>query len=112
MKHIPTVFLSFQNVLGQWAWVFILIIAAAVVLIIKNRNVIKDVLTAEKPRFHINDSREFEHAFSENDAVQKMMADGESNFVNCAHCKRLSNCKKCSESDYDIAETVCGEFEL
>ena len=116
MEHIPKIFLSFQSkifsVLGQWSWVFILIVAAAVILIILNSKTIKEVVAAEKTRFRIDNRREFEHTFSENALIKKMMADGESSFVSCAHCKHLENCKKCSKTDYDIAETVCGDFKL
>ncbi len=116
MEQIPKIFISFQSkifsVLGQWSWLFILVIAAVVLLIVVNRNLIKDIVSAEKPRFYISDHHRFDSTFSENDMVKKMIENGEGNFINCAHCKHLAHCKKSSKTDYDIAETVCGDYTL
>ena len=116
MEHIPKIFISFQNkffsVLGAWAWVFALLAAVAVILLILNRRVIGEILSFDKPRFNTSNHRELDRAFSENKTVKDMLENGEGSLISCAHCKHLESCKKCSETDYDIAETVCGDFEL
>ena len=115
MEHIPKIFIAFGSkfftVLGDWAWVFIIVVALAAVVIL-NRGTIKDIFSVEKLRFYTKDHREFDSVFSDNIAVKTMIENGEEGFINCAHCKHLKSCKKCSEFDYDIAETVCGDFEL
>ncbi len=114
--HIP-VFLMTKNqifsILADFAWIFIIILAVIAVVIILNRDVIKDIISSQNPRFRISEDRKkFDKTFENNQSVSQMINNGEAGFVNCAHCKHIKSCKKCSETDYDIADTVCGDYEL
>ena len=101
------------SILADWAWIFIIILTVIAILIILNRDIIKDIISSQSPRFRISeDCKKFDKTFERNQAVSRMIKNGETGFVNCAHCKHIKSCKKCSETDYDIADTVCGDYEL
>ena len=109
-------FLSHQHklfsVLGRWAWVFVLLVLIVAVVLIINRKVIWEIFSSQNPRFYINERRTFEKTFSKNREVSRMIENGEENLICCSHCKHLESCSKCSKSDYDLGQTVCGDFEL
>lgn len=113
--HIRLFLLSKNQIfsaLSEWMWLLAVIIGVTVAIIL-NRDIIKDIISSQNPRFCISKNRkEFDKTFAKNQAVKSMIKNGETGFVNCAYCKHIKNCKKCSETDYDIADTVCGDYEL
>ncbi len=101
------------SLLAKWSWLFLIILAVITVVIILNRNIIADIISSSKPRFRISEnSKEFEKTFKNNSEVMSMIENGEKNFIKCSYCKHLKTCNKCRENDYDIADTVCGDYEL
>ncbi|MBQ8250242.1 MAG: hypothetical protein IJY93_10260 [Clostridia bacterium] len=100
-------------ILANWAWVFLIILAVVIVAIILNRDVMADIISSPNPRFRISEnSKKFDKTFKNNQEVKRMIENGEKNFIKCSYCKHLKHCQKCSETDYDIADTVCGDYEL